>query len=170
MSNLTETLDDAARIIHQRFKAQDDCIEKMEKALSEEMAKTREMDDILAGVVKDVERLKHYSPVKWSDMKVRDDGSVVPPDPGVSRVAIWESVPNIIIDPTASPKNIPFSVALEYLKAGRRICRSQWELGACAVIRPGKGIVYECTTYAERFKPENNDMLSTDWMVIPEKP
>ena len=52
MSNLTETLDDAARILHQRFKAQDDRIEKMEKALSEEMAKVREMDDILSGVVK----------------------------------------------------------------------------------------------------------------------
>jgi hypothetical protein len=52
MSNLTETLDDAARILHQRFKAQDDRIEKMEKALSQEMARMREMDDILAGVVK----------------------------------------------------------------------------------------------------------------------
>lgn len=35
-----------------------DRLKKMEEALSEEMAKVREMDGILAGVVKDVERLK----------------------------------------------------------------------------------------------------------------
>jgi len=41
-------------------------IEKMEKALSEEMAKTREMDDILAGVVK---RVGHPSEAMEDDFK-----------------------------------------------------------------------------------------------------
>jgi len=43
-----------------------DRIEKMEKALSEEMAKTREMDDILAGVVK---RVGHPSEAMEDDFK-----------------------------------------------------------------------------------------------------
>jgi len=41
-------------------------IEKMEKALSEEMAKTREMDDILAGVVK---RVGYVSEAPEGDFK-----------------------------------------------------------------------------------------------------
>ena len=43
-----------------------DRIEKMEKALSEEMAKTREMDDILAGVVK---RVGYVSEAPEGDFK-----------------------------------------------------------------------------------------------------
>ena len=52
-------------------------IEKMEKALSEEMAKTREMDDILAGVVKKVGYVSEAPDgdfkadlIKWLDAEI----------------------------------------------------------------------------------------------------
>ena len=81
MSNTTEILDDLAKALYQQHKAQDERIEKMEKALSQEMAKVREMDDILAGVVKRVgyvseapypaERYIHkYDIIAWLDMEI----------------------------------------------------------------------------------------------------
>jgi hypothetical protein len=154
-------------------------IEKLEAALSEEMAKTREMDDILAGVVRDVERLKHYSPVKWSETKVRDDGSIVPPSPGVAHVAgegQFRSVPySIGIDPKASPSGIPFSLALEFLKAGRTVTRSNWQnrarvepRGAGAV--GGLRVIHAASLDYGPFEPCLNDLLATNWMVLTEKP
>lgn len=66
MSNTTEILDDLAKALYQQHKAQDERIEKMEKALSQEMAKVREMDDILAGVVK---RVGYVSEAPEGDFK-----------------------------------------------------------------------------------------------------
>lgn len=142
-------------------------IEKMEKALSEEMAKTREMDGILAGVVRDVERLKHYSPVKWSEMNVRDDGSIVPPKPD-PELKFTTSGPchTICIMPNGSPSGIPFSVALEYLKAGRTILAPG---GTRYIMQDGQVRQTDGTIHTRVFIG-GELLLSSQWMVLPEKP
>lgn len=124
-------------------------IEKMEKALSQEMAKVREMDDILAGVVKRVGYV--------SEAEVPGQGFY-----------------GIAIDPKASPSGIPFSVALEYLKAGRVVRRSSWPLNSISIF--GGGFAF--TSYAGNdrgassaaYRPGSRDLLATDWMVVPEPP
>ena len=58
-------------------------LEKMEKALSEEMAKTREMDSILAGVVK---KVGYVSPPAPLDQKTLDDIVANPGDYEVKMV------------------------------------------------------------------------------------
>ena len=72
---------------------------------------------------------------------------------------------HIRIDPEACPKGIPFSVALEYMKAGRKARRASWFtlIGACILdndIRFDGGIGLPSLW--------KGDLLATDWEVIPE--
>lgn len=77
----------------------------------------------------------------------------------------------IEIDPRASPKNLPFSVALEYLKSGRSIRRTAWPEKGSMRIAPRKDalVFYDpagLTHYA--WAPSTFDFLATDWEVLPE--
>lgn len=154
-------------------------IEKMEKALSQEMAKVREMDDILAGVVKRVGYVSE-EPKKpeWVGRYFQGTDPVV--DSIKSKFASAKFLPdgfqsadyNFAFDTSASPSGIPFSVALEYLKAGRVVRRSSWPLNSISIF--GGGFAF--TSYAGNdrgassaaYRPDSRDLLATDWMVVPE--
>jgi hypothetical protein len=137
-------------------------IEKLEKALSEEMARTREMDVILAGMVKRVGYVSEAPtpPVyaNWvGDIKASHDES-------------W----HIHTDPKASPSGVPFSVALEYLKAGRKIRWSKWAIQGMRVESRGHGsvggmdVITGASQFICPFQPSCEQMTSNDWTVLPE--
>ena len=115
-------------------------LEKLERIVSEEMGKRRDAKaaDYL---------INHVPPGTWN--KVRGPSFTIK------------------FDPKASPKNLPFSVALEYAKAGRKIKRTHWCDGAYAWIegnvltmKYGMGQVGPLTDYMA-------DTLKNDWCVIP---
>ena len=70
----------------------------------------------------------------------------------------------INIDPKASLSGIPFSVALEYLKAGRKVRRPCFAPWWCWVISAGDITSLEGVT----IHPQSKEVLATDWMVVPE--
>jgi len=78
----------------------------------------------------------------------------------------------IAIDPKASPTNIPFEIALAYLKAGRKVRRDKWD--PCTRIEPrgpgaagGLRMIVGDTDTGEVLIQQAN-LLATDWMVLPE--
>lgn len=83
----------------------------------------------------------------------------------------------IAIDPKASPTNIPFEIALAYLKAGRNVARSTSSStfvrfsGAWCI---GAGLRQMCfgmgggISEIGIYKPVQDDLAATDWMVLPE--
>lgn len=79
---------------------------------------------------------------------------------------------HISIAPGASPKNIPFSVALEYLKQGRTVRRSGWSDGKCFVrLAPRKdALVYGDAMGLTHcgWSSGTSEVLATDWEVLPE--
>lgn len=167
-------------------------IEKMEEALSKEMAKTHEMDDILAGVVKHVgytsEAPMRIVAAPAQDWKDRYFQGTDPVTEGTSKMASadWSPDPEpelkfttagpchtICIMPKGNPSGIPFSVALEYLKAGRRVSLPEWRR-AWIQTHPAHGISFH-RGYDDVVQPFDirlnggfNAMLSSDWMVLPE--
>ncbi len=77
----------------------------------------------------------------------------------------------IVIDPAASPKNTPFSVALEYLKAGREVRRARWRDGALKYDYANKWITGSpllMVADTNMIAIPVRDILATDWEVIPE--
>lgn len=62
----------------------------------------------------------------------------------------------VSIDPKASPKNIPFEVALMYMKAGRIAKRAAWNGSIAAIDGYPDGTL------------KLKDILATDWEVVPE--
>ena len=83
----------------------------------------------------------------------------------------------IAIDPKASPTNIPFEIALAYLKEGRKVARSTSSStfvrfsGAWCI---GAGLRQMCFGMGGNiseigiYKPVQDDLAATDWMVLPE--
>ncbi len=137
-------------------------LEKTEKALSEEMAKAREVDDILVGVVKKVGYV-----------------SEAPPDDHIERWCIGAPSNPVVrwqFDPKASPTGIPFSVALEYLKTGREVRRKGWALTTRRIQPNGPGgvgglyVITGASWCVSGFQPALSDMLATDWEVVPQQP
>lgn len=133
-----------------------------------------------------IDRLRHVdaaNPVKVVRYVVDGEGCVVPPSitqphPGVAHVASkghFREVPyHIAIDTDGSPRNIPFSVALEYLKAGRKIKRSSWRNTESKRIEArGNGaiggieVIVGASNYVCDFNPSCADMVACDWMVLP---
>ncbi len=174
-------------------------LEKMEKALSEEMAKVREMDDILAGVVK---KVGYVSPPATLDQKTLDDivanpgdyevKTVTPLDwaaryfqgdmPGevTSKFASAKFLPdgfqssdyNFAFDSKASPSGIPFSVAIEYLKAGRKLTHPSFEEGNSIEASAQNSILMHWLDEGKwtNFVMDSVLALSDAWTVLPEKP
>lgn len=60
----------------------------------------------------------------------------------------------------ASPKNISFSIALEYIKAGRKVKRASWNVGFldATSLRESSGDALWAT-----------DIMADDWEVVPEQ-
>lgn len=76
------------------------------------------------------------------------------------------------INRKASPKNIPFEVALAYLKAGRKVRRTSW-LETLRVEPRNGGIgglemISQASLNRGSFEPKQPDMMATDWEVVPE--
>lgn len=134
-------------------------LEKLEKALSEEMAKARERT------------------IPWINADDLPSTTPCSPDPGVAHVApstMWNNIGyNIALDPKDSPSGIPFSVALEYLKAGREVRRKGWAPSTRRVQPHGPGgvggmqVISGASVYVSDFQPALSDMLATDWEVVP---
>ena len=79
----------------------------------------------------------------------------------------------VAIDPKASPTNIPFEIALAYLKAGRMVRRDKWEPSTRIEPRgPGAAGGLRMITGASLDTGEalvsQANLLATDWMVLPE--
>jgi hypothetical protein len=141
-------------------------LEKMEKALSEEMGRTREMDDILAGVVKKVGYMSDArAKAEFERCKADKDYCML------NYVTVKSDVPySIAIDPKASPSGIPFSVALEYLKAGRRIRSAGAKADYFRMDASGVYYHNDSGVFREVDDISMQGLLANDWMVLPEKP
>lgn len=79
----------------------------------------------------------------------------------------------IVINPKASPTNIPFEIAIAYLKAGRKVRRDKWEPSTRVEPRgPGAAGGLRMITGASLDTGEalvsQANLLATDWMVLPE--
>ena len=107
-------------------------LEKLEKALSEHMAEVRENPTFTHA-----------------------------PFPNTMHISFHEHSPYLAsFNKNASPKDIPFSVSLEYAKMGRLVKRSGWMNTVLAIDGHRDGVV------------KIADLLANDWMVLPkeEKP
>ncbi len=76
----------------------------------------------------------------------------------------------IFFDPKASPKNIPFSVALEYAKHGRRIRRAGWvNADYIEIPAKGNGTHFAHSRDYRLHHIDSYEMIhGYDWEVIPE--
>ena len=74
----------------------------------------------------------------------------------------------VAIDPKSSPTNIPFEIALAYLKAGRRIRRGTWSRSRFITNKDGKIAPYVAINIESVYGPWEINLLATDWMVLPE--
>jgi len=134
-------------------------LEKLEDVVSKEMAKVRERT------------------IPWINADDLPSTTPCSPDPGVAHVApstMWNNIGyNIALDPKASPTGIPFSVALEYLKAGREVRRKSWSITTHRIQPHGPGgvggmyVIAGASVYVGDFQPALSDMLATDWEVVP---
>lgn len=75
----------------------------------------------------------------------------------------------LYIDPKASPKGIPFEVALAYLKAGRRIRKPSFRAQWYWELRDGKIKDAASRSVCDGDIPFNTDLIGSDWEVIPEQ-
>lgn len=83
----------------------------------------------------------------------------------------------IMIDASKSPKNIPFEVALAYLKAGRKVRRYGWERKYLLMNRKnGTGYQYVAMAtpdvngegLSSAWQPLATELAENDWEAIPE--
>jgi len=152
-----------------------DRIEKMEKALSEEMAKTREMDDILAGVVKKVGYVSEAPEGGGGAAPFVSPASTSAAPPIVDRELKFTTAGpchTICIMPNGSPSDIPFSVALEYLKAGRKLTHPSFGEGNSIEASAQNSILMHWPDEGKwtNFVMDSALALSDAWTVLPEKP
>lgn len=82
---------------------------------------------------------------------------------------------NIAIVPTDSPRAIPFSVALEYMRVGREVRRQGWGYGYLSIRKKnGAGYSYISRATPNEFgdglacmwQPTEAQILATDWEVL----
>ena len=150
-------------------------LEKMEKALSEEMAKTREMDDILAGVVKKVGYVSEAPEGGGGAAPFVSPASTSAAPPIVDRELKFTTAGpchTICIMPNGSPSDIPFSVALEYLKAGRKLTHPSFGEGNSIEASAQNSILMHWPDEGKwtNFVMDSALALSDAWTVLPEKP
>jgi hypothetical protein len=77
----------------------------------------------------------------------------------------------VCIMPKGNPKGIPFSVALEYMRAGREVRRPHWFNAArWRIINSCIRQIY-WDGLDNGIAPVHHDsLLATDWEVVPETP
>lgn len=106
-------------------------------------------------------------PKKLMDIDI--ESRVILGDTG-SRVHASHGVPgvwNIEFDPKASHKGIPFSVALEYMKAGRRVRRGSRSIWMCDGVMIGDGMfAYSRMGITGATGVDKNDIIANDWEVV----
>lgn len=76
---------------------------------------------------------------------------------------------HLYIDPKSSPKDIPFEVALAFLKAGRRVRQAHWDDDTYITVE--HGCIITSTAKCRAFESADDAMkaiLATDWLVLPE--
>ena len=98
-------------------------------------------------------------------------------------ISLWSTGRSPIIEvspnPKASPKDIPFEVALAYLKAGRKVGRRGvgWMMASTTgalvdfVFMRGFGVIKHKEAnggYEEEWTPTVTDIMMADWEVLPE--
>ena len=134
--------------------------ERLEAAFNEHLVKERENKpdqatkidfDEIAEALKRGDRLflRNDPPIMKEVMKLRG----------------WD----MAIDPKASPKDIPFEVALAYLKAGRKVTQAHWDDDTYLTVEHGCIIV--STVRCRAFDSPDDAMkaiLANDWLVLPE--
>ena len=77
----------------------------------------------------------------------------------------------LAIDPEASPDNIPFSVALEYAKAGRPIARKGWPKDCDVGLLMKYGRLFGAPVlyvHTGGYAMPMQDILANDWYVLSE--
>lgn len=130
---------------------------KLEQALNDHMVKEREKE--LAGA----RAQKFWRELGGNPLISQDEVNAQ-----IDRIFSIKSVSKgddhvLGINPKASPKDIPFSVALEYAKMGRYIKRDIWE---------GFLVQKDGAFFTQRGAPYNissDCIMENDWMVLPER-
>lgn len=109
------------------------------------------------------------------DYRVTWDSRCGPPPESMKNpdMTALENCSCVMIDLGASPKNIPFEVALAYLKAGRRIRRASWLPEAYITqfesrVADYRGFHWLHPTDHIDATFDINGFLATDWEVVPE--
>lgn len=77
---------------------------------------------------------------------------------------------SIVFNPKASPKNIPFSIALEYMRAGRKVRQEEfatgwyWTIAGNEVVDADGGRVFPSPEMPFGY----TDIVGNEWTVLPE--
>jgi len=121
-------------------------LSKLEAAFNEHLVKERE----------------NKSRIKRHRLFLRNDPLIMKE---VMKLSGWD----MVIDTKASPKDIPFEVALAYLKAGRKVTQAHWDDDTYLTVEHGCIIV--STVRCRAFDSPDDAMkaiLANDWLVLPE--
>ncbi len=147
--------------LHDRITNLEDTIQSHKLGLEQHFDRLK----VLGGRIKNLEERQPIDMRECENAKRDEDGSPII-DPKtikdqLARVNRFSSVRrgddyDMRFDPAASPKNIPFSVALEYAKRGRLIKRTAWTNSVVATDGSPHGSLML------------GDILASDWEVIQE--
>jgi len=121
-------------------------LSKLEAAFNEHLVKERENKS----------RIKRHRLFLRNDPLIMKEGM---------KLSGWD----MVIDTKASPKDIPFEVALAYLKAGRKVTQAHWDDDTYLTVEHGCIIV--STVRCRAFDSPDDAMkaiLANDWLVLPE--
>ncbi len=143
-------------------------LEKLEQALSEHMAATRPQ---LSHADKAVIAMKAGQPVPL-DFGEDDRNEFLKDRPGpgayARAVIAREEAYSYTIDTDASPKDLPFEVALMYAKAGRRIRLKSWSKAFVQMTNTGMWFDdYHSGKGPQPFIMPHTEFGAVDWEVIP---
>ena len=90
----------------------------------------------------------------------------------VSRLRMCYEDSEVSIRKEASPKNIPFEVALVYLKAGRKVRRAGWEQISSISYGMNGRFYFNPVPSSDSsriwFEASGEELGATDWQVVPE--
>ena len=158
---------------------------KLEQALNDHMVKERCLSIVDQAIYDNMVKEREKSEKEDKFMNDVANKPVLSPDAinaQIDRICRVKSVSSsddhdLRIDPNASPKDIPFSVALEYLKLGREIARPHWCTPARRRVQPhgiggvgGLRVITGASYDEGPFHPDTAEMVANDWLVIPEDP
>lgn len=142
--------------------------------------------DFIAGMYEEAEKRKTFDPEKVfitapmeafdlekriKELEGRTDQlarAISGPNNSIFGDGTQPLIPDIKPKLSDSPQNLGFEVALQYLKAGRRIRRSSWDSATTPVCLLAKQLVVSDGAGPVKWIPSTDCLMANDWCVIDE--